>query len=714
MKNKIIHAHHSHSYCVIYKNEILNAKRILILTFCFIGLSTQSEGQCWRSYRAIPCNLPIEHSLIEAYEFATNRTASFVVEENWIQRRKDKFLELATDDLYKEKLDSIFRLARQSIIDKIGKNNYCDRIKLDWEFVKLYKYYNRKERKKLLEGSFSFKFFHNKIDCWNGGGTKLVYKFKFEDNNNVILEHPVCFPDCEDLDCPEYLPSSEIIKKALAQDLIDDSRRIRIKEFDCNSYIINNIKNIIADSALIVSKFTGDLIRKEKINRNWTQTTLENSITQATLIADVMLDSTYEYRGKNDFLYTTYLYSILNILKGNIPDEKKVRIAKVGGKNEYSSHSTPLPNGRVLLFLKPMPKEYFKSIAMPDSSKQYFSFIADDKQYSSNRISLFGELVPFIKKQTSLNIRPVIAYNHTTNAVTNWLQKQNAIQQKDSIGLQINMSRLYWNYENSAIFSNVYAKSTKDHSYPTKIKLTFEYDTSWIGSWAVSNNNIMLDRFYHNENRTANSALFPNQYTFKTQDESHNKFSVIIESSKDHPLKEISDSTRNIDQIPLFNIGLKVSEMNQEEQFTLQCHSIISPEENLHIEAISGDTVPYSFICTTPNIVTLGTKSCHESISKISNATATLGDTLTIHGTYLNNFKGKIYLPFAVEKNGIEYRNNYPIPQSHLLHVDDSTATFVIPRRYGPADGLDNWVPVSGLVKLDKNIRRGVELEIEQ
>lgn len=676
--------------------------------------SKKADAQCYAPFLPLDCYVGLDSNLEETYRQANERHISNLGWDQFNERNFEKQLKTIKSEKYNHALDSIFALSKQYIIEKIGEKNFCDRIEFNHQ---RFRYFTR-YIPKTISGELTFKFHYHPISCWTGNGIELKLKFKELESGMLKLEYPSFFPKCSEKECDfNTLYASEIGAKALELGLIDGSENLDIDKFDTYTIALEKMEIPFQKKSFLFDIKSGQYLKDtiQVLNTGYfpisnKEKPFEELVNKSEAIIDATCIGTEEFRGTNGYLYTNYFFQPHHTFKGKKSD-KVFAIANLGGEGESWSHgiNMPRPSIRCIFFLKKLTPEFFSIIEENVDTlltPQWGLQINPNQFLFNQKLKMYNDVFPLLKKLSMSNFYAYNNVNCTLDETKDWLKEQGKLGFAKKQGLETWMFNFYWNNTLDAVNGNIVVRSTKDYTFLQEKEFVFEYDTTYVQAFGIRNGSIDVSRFKGNPSERKDKlpkASLTKNYEIISKDLSANRFMVKIKAKNVDNLTQLYPrvSSGSMYAKILFNLNFKIKENIVQDTFELS--QIAEPFNNTgkYYDPIAEESNEFAFQrVLTPNVKTSLTNA-NPVIEKVFPENFSIGDTISILGKNLTNFKDKVHCPCSVVDKEIEFRRHCLVPTDDIIFSSYSKLQFVVPRDFDfNKDGLTKLFPSSGTIKV--------------
>ena len=671
--------------------------------------NTIVKGQCYAPFIPLDCYGGIELNLDSTFRLTNERHISQWGWDNFNESYYEKNLKIINSREYITALDSIFQEAKLWVIDKIGKENYCQRIEYLYDRFRIF---NKGYKQKGIRGEFYLKFHYQPITCWTGRGVNLKFKFQELENGKFHLEFPTNFPKCSKEDCDFYIYNlEELGRKAIDLGLIDGTEKLRDEKY--NSHTIALEKNDIPfqKQSFLFDRKSGKYLKDTiQTDYNKRKISLEKLVNQSEVVVDATCIRTEEFRGSNGHLYTNHFFQPHHTLKGP-KDPKIFAIATLGGKGESWSHSTylPSPNTRSLLFLKRLNSDFLKVFENKidiESCAQWGISCSPYILSNAGNAKIYTKVFPLISEISQSKFYNYKNINATSEETLKWLAENGKKILPKNNGLEIWMYNFSWNKQLNRVNGNIIARSTKDFAYLLEKDFVFEYDTMYVRSFGVKNKLISVSRFKGNpsgRNDFLPTATLTDNYELVCEDLGPNSFKVTIKAKGKDNLAQLYPMGFNNTFFSnvLLNLNFEIKDIIVKGSFELKLKAEPFERVGKYYEPLIQKKKKFAFQKIETPIIKADIKKSYPIIENVFPKDFTVADTITILGENLDAFVEDVYCPCSTKDRGIEFRRHCLVPQENIIFSSYKKLKFIVPESFEfNKDELKMLFPDSGTIKV--------------
>jgi len=696
----------------------------ILLPFILCLFSLENFSQCTPTFIEADCYSGINMNIREAFAWTHVRhLQQHGLDNKYSYSRYDSRMEILEDANLENKIDSVFLIAKQYLIDELGEEICCKRISIKDEGFSI----TQGRRDGLLSGKIAFSFYFDEIKCWYGRVEKIEFTFEENQDGLIQIKYPRELPNCKVNDCQYKFNSyTDIIKKGIQDGDLDARYNLSTDRFH-NKIEINYSPLPYQYRSLTYDNKNGQVI-DDKVSTSRTPSKRPPTISFDQLInsAEGIVDATCIEKvkfEKNNLPYERYLFDVHYVLKG---DSISNFITKDAFQGMHSNFRTNIGQRRLLILNQQSKDQYQMNTVRNDYQQWQSATQINITSYPT----VYSEIYPHILDITGKKLLAENEVNHTNREIREWLKSIDKSDVINKDGLIIGLAHSQWSKDNSSIFTRVCLASTKDFTYLTYKEFEISYDTTFVGSYGVKNNKISIDPYFshtsHGGDRIPQTIL-GELYEISLLDIGPNKFKVILKPKISEKLAQINptnlnakignQSTRFSKKIRYANASfLKVEFKVKEEidndvfEVRLEVDSFKLKDKHFSYHSNREEYYTYQYIFSDKSQLESNKKNL--TIASISPTLFSAGDTLTVHGANLDAHLDKIRFPCKIQKNDITFLRYGGIFDHQIIESSFNKLTFIVPEYFlYNDDGLDKMYPTNGSLKI-KNVYSKERLEL--
>jgi hypothetical protein len=526
------------------------------------------------------------------------------------EERTKRSFERAKKHAADPRLDSLFRLTRQYMVDHLGEQVFCEKIEMDFfdafsnysTFDVKYRLYFDKVGKKYPDKTIEFNFVHEN----KRGYDKQVYLPKLPNcrENPALCNFKITQPD-------------QAIRIAQEAGWI--------KEDEVENCWVNDdweweIDKVVNDDCgmqkMYVDIYTGKT-RLSDIYSHHSCTPLADKVVKSPIVIEgVVLEDADGYHLKGG-IWSSRIVEVSRVFKGAL----KIGVVEVvswGGElgsgfytTSHGHHELPIKGQSAIFFLTDTTDIYdVANIKLIDSLSAYpiyqvhkFSPIALYHSVNSfKRFHLDIEKYAYqaIEKAAGQKRQTIMLPAERDSAFADWAMSKRMIYPQRKLGLEYLFMKKNGASPKDTARMGLGIRSPVSHSYLTKTKIVIRYSPTAYGDSIVSKKRVALLPKYRKEGSEHHywSILPPGCYQFEFKDLSDSTFEVAITRPKDC---EAYFQVTPMEHRTRWETALNVLEMkfpiiNKEANLNLDFVESQMQDGHFHFDFEQQKEVPYKYV----------------------------------------------------------------------------------------------------------------------
>ncbi|MBK8565625.1 MAG: hypothetical protein IPN76_20335 [Saprospiraceae bacterium] len=517
----------------------------------------------------------------------------------------------------KTKIDSLFRLSRQYMLDQLGAKVYCKRVDMElWnaadvrktscEFTFRFFVEDIRRRRKIKHRNYSFYF---TIDQETG----QVIKSSFPTRLLNCKENPsLC----------QFKVTNERIALQIAKDsgFVDDEHVMSssMSHRDWVWEIEKRVNDDCGTQKISIDMRTGEATLSEMYSWHGCTPLAAKVGTSPIVIEGTVIDNGSAYFPKSKGIWTSRLVEVNRVFKGEIEHEVIEIIVsggQLGGISQDMSHgqiylptkgtsaiffllspweSNVWLDGQMIDSLSPYPVYYeygYDPLSLYPNSSDYYSF---QKNVELNTYQAIEKAAGQPRKNIRLPAVP-------DSAFVDWAVKNPRQYPVREIGLEYQLLKKYGPKSPDTTEVHLAVRSPISHSYLTKSKVVIRYSPLAYGDSIVAKGNLrhyVRKRKPEYANFTYGVILPPESYVFELKDLSDSTFQIEIS----RPVGEgdyfqVTPFSRGNKVLPAMPVvDLKIPILNKEANIGLDFVEQKTTTTHFHFDFEQNKEVPYKYV----------------------------------------------------------------------------------------------------------------------
>jgi len=514
------------------------------------------------------------------------------------------------------RIDSLFRMSRQYLVDSLGEEIFCKRVDMDiWYAATVWK----------TSCEFKFRFYIEDIRL-----KQKIYNRNFnfhftldEATGEVLKSHYSNVPNCkENPALCQFKVTNERIALQIAKDsgFVDDERVMSssMSHRDWVWEIEKRVNDDCGTQKISIDMRTGEAMLSEMYSWHGCTPLVSKVKSSPIVIEGMVIENGRGYYPKSRGIWTSQLVEVTRIFKGEIEQEVIeviVHGGELGGVALSMSHgqlSLPpkgtsavfflrspwetkdLLDGQMIDSLSPYPvyyEHYYDPLSLYPNSSDYYSF---HRNIEKNTYQAIEKAAGQPRKNIRLPAVP-------DSAFVDWAVKHLRQYPVREIGLEYHLLKKYGAKSPDTTELHLAIRSPVSHSYLTKSKLIIRYSPLAYGDSIVSKGNLrhfVRKRKPEYANFTYGVILPPEIYIFELKDLSDSTFQIEISRPVgDGDYFQVTPFSRGNKVLPAMPIvDLKIPILNKEANIGLDFVEQKSTTDHFHFDFEQVSEIPYKYV----------------------------------------------------------------------------------------------------------------------